>query len=168
MGEKGQKASLVFIPFPVVSHLVAAVKASELLASRDSRLSITVLVMSMPTDTKISSYIKNPQINFVRLKQDDESGSGEEAMKPPKSMFHFAGSHKASVKGVVSEMKKCRRVAGIFIDIMCVDMIDVAKKLGVSSYGFFASGAASGRSRNFNSGVPYLHRLRALKSTHHF
>lgn len=139
MGEE-EKASLVFIPFPVVSHLVAAVKTGELLASRDSRLSITVLVMSMPTDTKISSYITNPQINFVRLEKDGESSAGGEATEePPKSMLHLAGLHRASV---VSEMKKFRRVSGIFVDIMCVDMIDVAKELGVPSYVFFASGAA--------------------------
>ncbi|KAL1560875.1 hydroquinone glucosyltransferase [Salvia divinorum] len=140
MAEEG-KASLVFIPFPVVSHLVAAVKTAELLAARDSRLSITVLVMSMSTDTKISSYIKNPQINFVRLEQDDESSVGE-AMKPPKRMMHFACRHKASAQGVLSEIKKCRRVAGIFVDIMCVDMIDVAKELDITSYVFFSSGAA--------------------------
>ncbi|KAG6419600.1 hypothetical protein SASPL_121822 [Salvia splendens] len=56
--------------------------------------------------------------------------------------MHFACRHMASVKSVVSEMKKCRRVAGIFVDVMCVDMIDVAKELGVSSYVLFASGAA--------------------------
>ncbi|XP_057792765.1 anthocyanidin 3-O-glucosyltransferase 2-like [Salvia miltiorrhiza] len=136
-----EKASLVFIPFPVVSHLVTAVKTAELLAAHDSRLSITVLVMSMPTDTKISSYIKNPRINFVQLEQDVSNGA-EAIMKPPKSMMHFAGRHRDSARAVVSEMKRSCRVAGIFVDIMCVDMIDVAKELKISSYIFFASGAA--------------------------
>ncbi|KAI3457639.1 hypothetical protein Pfo_014302 [Paulownia fortunei] len=119
-----KKASLVFIPFPVMSHLVAAVKTAKLLIDRDERLSITFLIMKLPIDTKISSYTKNSpdsRINFVELKS------------PKTFVIRLIESQKGSVRDAVVEImegSKSSRLAGFVIDMFCTSMIDVANELG--------------------------------------
>ncbi|KAL0290066.1 UNVERIFIED_CONTAM: UDP-glucose flavonoid 3-O-glucosyltransferase 6 [Sesamum angustifolium] len=58
MSEAKTLTSLVFIPLPIISHMVSAVKLAKLLADRDERLSITILVMKLPMEGKISSLTK--------------------------------------------------------------------------------------------------------------
>ncbi|KAL7128718.1 hypothetical protein ABFS83_13G012600 [Erythranthe nasuta] len=137
-----QKASLIFIPFPVMSHLVAAVKAAKLLSNRDRRLSITVLVIKMPFDTKISSYINNvnnnsahdSRINFVHL-PENESVSGELLKSPATFMIPFIESQKGFVRNAVSdilsEAENNSRCGGFFIDMVCISMMDLATEFEV-------------------------------------
>ncbi|PIN22167.1 UDP-glucuronosyl and UDP-glucosyl transferase [Handroanthus impetiginosus] len=123
-------ANLVFIPFPVVSHLAAAVQAAKLLADRDERLSITVLVMKLPIDAKITSHIdnsKNFPINFVELPYDE-------------SNFLELMNQKGPVRDAVAKImdgSRSTRIAGFVIDMFCTAMIDVAKELGVPTYVYF-------------------------------
>ena len=51
-------AELVFIPSPGMGHLVAAVEMAKLLVSRDDRLSVTVLIMNIPSLSKVAAYIQ--------------------------------------------------------------------------------------------------------------
>ncbi|KAK8717743.1 hypothetical protein V6N13_045001 [Hibiscus sabdariffa] len=52
-----KKAELVFIPSPEMGHLVSIVQLAKLLLHLDSNLSISVLIMKPPYDSKITSYI---------------------------------------------------------------------------------------------------------------
>ncbi|KAH6782032.1 hypothetical protein C2S51_007325 [Perilla frutescens var. frutescens] len=141
------KAILVFVPFPVMSHLVSAVETARVLADRDGRLSVTILVMKLPMDTKISSYTKHsphPQINFVHL-QENKSISAE-LMGSKNRNRRLAESQKGPARDAVAEMMKAHgsgRLAGFVLDMFCTPMIDVANELEVPSYIFFASGSAS-------------------------
>ncbi|EYU42864.1 hypothetical protein ABFS82_13G011900 [Erythranthe guttata] len=151
-----QKASLIFIPFPVMSHLVAAVKAAKLLSDRDRRLSITVLVIKMPFDTKISSYINmynstnsvHSRINFVHM-PENESVSAELLKSPATFMIPFIESQKGFVRNAVSdilteEKKKNSRCAGFFIiDMVCISMMDLATEFEVPSYLLYISAGAA-------------------------
>ncbi|KAL8031244.1 hypothetical protein ABFX02_13G012100 [Erythranthe guttata] len=132
-----QKASLIFIPLPVIfmSHLVAALKAAKLLSDRNRRLSVTVLVIKMPFDTKISSYINtynitnsvlHSRINFVHL-------SGKRSQK---------GSVRNAVSDILTEEKNSK-CGGFFIDMVCISMMDLATEFEVPSYLLYISGAAT-------------------------
>ncbi|PIN22170.1 UDP-glucuronosyl and UDP-glucosyl transferase [Handroanthus impetiginosus] len=141
-------ANLVFIPFPVVSHLAAAVQAAKLLADRDERLSITVLVMKLPMDTKITSHIKNLEnyrIKLVELPLDESNLS--ELMKCPRTfVLRYIDSQKGAVRDAVAEMmdgSRSTRIAGLVVDMFCTAMIDVAEELGVPSYVYFTCSAMS-------------------------
>ncbi|KAH6800696.1 hypothetical protein C2S52_001160 [Perilla frutescens var. hirtella] len=141
------KVTLVFVPFPVMSHLVSAVKTAKLLADRDDRLSITVLLMKLPMDTKISSYTKNPpnrRINFVQLPENSKSISAV-MMGAKNWKLLFVQSHRDPARDAVAEMMKAHgsgRLAGFVLDMFCTPMIDVAAELGAPAYLYFPAGSA--------------------------
>lgn len=63
---------LVFIPLPIISHLVSAIQTAKLLVERDPNLLITVIVLKLPMDTKTDDSIKNllgSRIDFVELSE---------------------------------------------------------------------------------------------------
>ncbi|KAK4437422.1 UDP-glucose flavonoid 3-O-glucosyltransferase 6 [Sesamum alatum] len=150
MSETKKLATLVFIPLPAISHLTAAVQTAKLLADRDECLSITVLIMKMQMDSKISSYTKNSpdsRVNFVDLPQNDSLIT--ELMKSPQNFVgRFVESQKDLVRDAVVGMMKSSsssssKVAGFVIDMFCTSMIDVANGLGIPTYVFVSSGSGA-------------------------
>ncbi|KAL0369788.1 UNVERIFIED_CONTAM: UDP-glucose flavonoid 3-O-glucosyltransferase 6 [Sesamum angustifolium] len=148
MSEAKNLARLVFIPLPAISHLKAAVKLAKLLADRDECLSITVLIMRMPSESNISSYIKNSsdsRVNFVELPENESILT--ELMKSPKNFLaRFVESQKDLVRDAVVEIIKSSsssKISGFVIDMFCTSMIDVANGLGIPTYVFVSSGAAA-------------------------
>ncbi|KAL1551364.1 hydroquinone glucosyltransferase [Salvia divinorum] len=139
------KATLVFIPFPIMSHLVSAVDTAKLLADRDDRLFITILLMKLPVDTKISSYTTkspHPRINFLHLQENKSITSGLIGAK--NRTLLFVESQKGLARDAVAEMMESQkgRLAGFVLDMFCTPMIDVANELGAPAYIFFPSGSA--------------------------
>ncbi|PIN22171.1 UDP-glucuronosyl and UDP-glucosyl transferase [Handroanthus impetiginosus] len=139
-------ANLVFIPFPVASHLATAVQAAKLLTDRDERLSVTVIVMKPPMDTKIASHIensKNSRINFVEL-PFPESNSSELIKSRGAFLLWLIDSQKGAVRDTVARImdgSRSNRNAAFVIDMFCTAMIDVAKELGVPTYVYFTCSA---------------------------
>ncbi|KAK8717749.1 hypothetical protein V6N13_045006 [Hibiscus sabdariffa] len=76
-----KKPELVFIPLPVMGHLVSTVELAKLLVHLNSNLSITVFIIKSPYESKITSYIDSltalttsttaisSRIKFVNLPQ---------------------------------------------------------------------------------------------------
>ncbi|KAL3646211.1 hypothetical protein CASFOL_011391 [Castilleja foliolosa] len=142
-----KKATLVFIPFPVVSHQTAAVELAKLLVDRDERLSITIIIMTLPVDTKTGSHSNNhnshSRINFVELDKTD-CGYAEWSKSPRSFVPHFIESQKGPVRDVVVKITSGpAQLAGFVLDMFCTTMIDVANDLGVPSYIFLTCGAAT-------------------------
>ncbi|KAL8478191.1 hypothetical protein ACS0TY_030182 [Phlomoides rotata] len=138
-----EKASLVFIPFPIVSHFAAAVTTAKLLSERDERLDVTVLIMKLPTDTKISPYIKNSpesRVNFIHLQEMATSES------PRNDIPLFMENQKEIVTNAVAELiksQKLKKISAFVVDMLCFPMIDVANAFGAPTYVIFICGAAS-------------------------
>ncbi|KAF2319838.1 hypothetical protein GH714_019542 [Hevea brasiliensis] len=96
------KAQLVFVPFPVMGHLVSAVEVAKLLLTRDHRLSITVLILELPLmNSKIQNYIESVQdsssslsnrLRFIDLPKDESELS---------NFASFFERQKANVKEAV-------------------------------------------------------------------
>ncbi|KAG6429951.1 hypothetical protein SASPL_108008 [Salvia splendens] len=139
------KKIMVFIPLPIVSHLVSAVDTAKLLADRDDSLFISILIMKRTPDTKISSYITkspHPRINFLPLQENNSIASG--SMGDKNWVLALAESHKCLARDVVVEMMESQkgRLAGIVLDMFFTPMIDVANELGAPAYINFTSGSA--------------------------
>ncbi|CAK9133694.1 unnamed protein product [Ilex paraguariensis] len=152
-----QNAELVFIPSPIVGHLISTVEIAKLLLDRDHRLSITVLIMKLPIDSGVNGYINSlsatatPRLRFVdlHLPQGDSASQPQVPSSKSKStntfFTNFVDSHKAPVRDVVAELTRSdssSRLAGFIVDMFCTAMIDVANEFGVPTYAFFTSGAA--------------------------
>ncbi|KAF2293821.1 hypothetical protein GH714_005019 [Hevea brasiliensis] len=147
-----EKAQLVFIPLPVMGHIVSAVEVAKLLLTRDHRLSITVLILNLSfvNSNQVHNYIESfeassstisNRLQFIVLPEEETE------------LFNFTSSieiQKPHVKEAMLKITQSKliadspapRLAGFVIDMFCTTMIDVANDFGVPSYIFFTSGAA--------------------------
>ncbi|KAF2293826.1 hypothetical protein GH714_005028 [Hevea brasiliensis] len=147
-----EKAQLVFIPLPVMGHIVSSVEVAKLLLTRDHRLSVTVLILNLSfvNSNQVHNYIESfeassstisNRLQFIVLPEEETE------------LFNFTSSieiQKPHVKEAVLKITQSKliadspapRLAGFVIDMFCTTMIDVANDFGVPSYIFFTSGAA--------------------------
>ncbi|XP_044464908.1 anthocyanidin 3-O-glucosyltransferase 2-like [Mangifera indica] len=142
------KPELVFVPGPGVGHLIPFVELAKLLVQRHHRLSITVLVIKPPFDSKNNAYLDllsaGDGINFVHLPTNDLQTFNAQSI-----LTSFIESHKPQVKEAVSKLVLSEsasddspKLAGFVLDMCCTSLIDVADEFGVPSYIFFTSSAA--------------------------
>lgn len=95
------KAELVFIPSPAAGHLISAVEIAKLILNRDERLCISILIMKLPMDFGVQSYIESlssiPRLQFVDITVDENTIAG--FMSNKETFFtNFVRSHKPKVK----------------------------------------------------------------------
>nr|XP_027063788.1 anthocyanidin 3-O-glucosyltransferase 2-like [Coffea arabica] len=142
-----KKPELVFVPSPGMGHLGSTVELAKLLIDRNEHLSITVLIMKFPFETKVGSSIdsqteiSDSRIRFLELKKDE---SASQTASSNLFMYQFIEDHKSSAREVLAEISDSASsdLAGVVIDMFCSSMIDVANEFGVPSYVFYTSGAA--------------------------
>ncbi|XP_027062284.1 anthocyanidin 3-O-glucosyltransferase 2-like [Coffea eugenioides] len=142
-----KKPELVFIPSAGMGHLASTVELAKLLIDHNEHLSITVLIMKFPFETKVISNTdsqaeaSDSRIRFVELKKDE---SASQTASPSLFLYQFIEDHKNRVRDVLAEISSSASfdLAGIVIDMFCTSMIDVANEFGVPSYVFYTSGAA--------------------------
>ncbi|KAM3683911.1 hypothetical protein ACJW31_11G000800 [Castanea mollissima] len=138
---------LMFIPSPVISHLIPMVELAKLLTERDDRLMIKVFVMKQPSDSKVSAFIESlnsssisNRIQFIDLPFEDEPTTSFD-------FFSFIESKKPQIKDVLSNLtlvessSNTSRVAAVVLDMFCTSMIDVANEFGIPTYIFYTAGA---------------------------
>ncbi|KAL2482174.1 UDP-glycosyltransferase 71B6 [Forsythia ovata] len=136
-----KKSELVFIPAPGMGHLISTIEMAELLTDRDERLSITVIIMKLPMESKTDSYSRksNSRIRFIEF-------SLNQPITPNNFVTHFIESHKDPIRDAVAKIVRNEsnsiRLAGFVIDMFCTTMIDVANEFGVPTYVFFTTTAA--------------------------
>ncbi|MCD7471606.1 hypothetical protein HAX54_012177 [Datura stramonium] len=141
-----KKIELIFIPSPGIGHLVSTVEMAKLLITREKHMSITVFIIQLPHDNKLSSYIQSASnfssnLKFIQLPQDD---SVLQLLKS-NSFTSFIAGHKPAVRDAVAEILKSQpniTLAGIVIDMFCTSMIDVANEFELPTYVFYTCGAA--------------------------
>ncbi|XP_027127788.2 anthocyanidin 3-O-glucosyltransferase 2-like [Coffea arabica] len=143
-----KKAELVFVTMPAIGHLVSCVELAKLLIECDERLSITVLIMKLPFDPKVSSYTNslletpNLHIRYLELMKEEPSSQLSSFLS---IFFRFIDNHKSCVREVLAEISNSvsSHLGGIVIDMFCTSLIDVANEFGVPSYIFYPGGAAT-------------------------
>ncbi|PIN22175.1 UDP-glucuronosyl and UDP-glucosyl transferase [Handroanthus impetiginosus] len=137
---------LIFIPGPGMGHIVAAVEVAKLILNRESRLSITFLLIK---DSQVDQYIHSLQISanqrlrFINL-PEVELEPGSSTKLPPLLASQHINRHKPLVREALLAITKSEetRVAGFIIDMFCINMIDVANDFKIPSYLFFTSSSA--------------------------
>ncbi|CAA0812999.1 UDP-glycosyltransferase 71B2 [Striga hermonthica] len=140
---------LVFIPSPGLSHLVSTVEAAKLLLNRDPRLSVTILIMKLPTDQTVDKYTRTtlitaPRLTITHLPNHDFAPTPDRI--PMIDFINTRGPHvKEAVSGLISQRvgQTGSRVAGLILDMFCTVFTDIGDELGLPSYVFFTSGASA-------------------------
>ncbi|XP_060187119.1 anthocyanidin 3-O-glucosyltransferase 2-like [Lycium barbarum] len=161
------KAELVFIPSPGAGHLISAIEIAKLILNRDERLCISVLIMKLPMDFGVQSYVaslsSSPRLQFVDITLDEKTVAG--LLKNKESFFtDFIQGHKPKVKDFIHNTSFSKsgsgfsRLAGFVLDMFCTSMIDVASEFSVPSYIFLTSNAAF---------LALCYHFESLKKEHH-
>ncbi|XP_038896119.1 anthocyanidin 3-O-glucosyltransferase 2-like isoform X2 [Benincasa hispida] len=143
------KIELVFIAWPDIGHLSAALHLAHLLLRRNHHLSITVLIIPPPwetiTTTQLQSLLPSSTadpipIPIIILPQIPLPQNAE-FISLIKTTIE---TQKQNVIDTVAKLISNSTVlAGFILDIFCTDMIDVANQLGVPTYLFSTSSAAN-------------------------
>ncbi|KAL8126194.1 anthocyanidin 3-O-glucosyltransferase 2-like [Apium graveolens] len=144
---------LIFVPAPGVGHLVSAVEVSKLFIGRDDRISITILIMNLSSDSSIDAITQNlkkdvpDRISFVDIPAlDDAIMTGLQSNYYPKFLMSFLEIQKTKVRDLVASILSrsgSSKLAGFVIDFFCTAIIDVANEFNAPAYVFFTSAAAS-------------------------
>ncbi|GKV24619.1 hypothetical protein SLEP1_g34205 [Rubroshorea leprosula] len=145
------KFHVVFISFPTIGNLVPTVEFARHLMDRDIRLSATVLVVEISGRPIINAYIKScvataSKLNFLYLPTVDPPSPDRYQTSMGYLSLLFA-AHKSHVKNAITSLMSADSASdsprvGLFVDMFCTSMIDVANELSIPCYLFFASPAS--------------------------
>ncbi|XP_057957460.1 anthocyanidin 3-O-glucosyltransferase 2-like [Malania oleifera] len=149
-----KKVELIFIPFPVMGHIISAVEIANLLSSRyNHRLSITILLMDLPFDSMATAYTRSlssdveGSVKFVNLPPPQQTPPELSSLKSPHTFLQTTvDAQIPNVRAAIVELTQSLDsgpLAGLVLDMNCsATMIDLAHEMHVPSYVFFTSGAA--------------------------
>ncbi|XP_051125651.1 anthocyanidin 3-O-glucosyltransferase 2-like [Andrographis paniculata] len=147
-----QPIELVFIPSPGLSHVISTVEAAKLLLARGGdRLTVTVVIVSLPDDEndkkeKMLSDVKAtiPRLRFIDLPYDHNAPGAES----PAFRFTYILSCGDKIKQLLSDLIEKpsvpgSRLVGLVLDMFCTNLIQVGNELSIPSYVFYTAGAFS-------------------------
>ncbi|KAF3450062.1 hypothetical protein FNV43_RR06141 [Rhamnella rubrinervis] len=147
------KLQLVFISTPAIGNLVPTVEFVKHLLHHHPRFSATILLINMPQRPIVNTYTQSisataTNIQFIHLPTVDPP-THDQFQSSVAYISLLIHKHKPHVKRAISSLigtesasDSPARVAGLFIDMFCTSMIDVANELGIPCYLFFQSPAA--------------------------
>ncbi|XP_042478188.1 anthocyanidin 3-O-glucosyltransferase 2-like [Macadamia integrifolia] len=148
-----KKVELVFLPIPFMGHIVSMTELAKNLIARDHRISITILIIKFPTTPDVNARIQSLSGSVARIRFNElphlDLPSPNTAQTPEAMVCTFIEGHKPLVKNKLTQLfftpessdAKPDRLAGLFIDMACTTMIDLANELGIPSYIFYPSNA---------------------------
>nr|XP_017235634.1 PREDICTED: anthocyanidin 3-O-glucosyltransferase 2-like [Daucus carota subsp. sativus] len=148
-------ANIVFIAAPTIGNLVPAVEFATQLTNTYPCLKATVLVITMSTRPLIDTFVDSRanvnagNVSFVYL-PPTEPPSPDQYNSFVGFMSLSIEKQKTHVKNALVDLMQTRSeptnsvvpLAGLFVDMFCTSMIDVANEVGVNSYVYFASPAS--------------------------
>ncbi|KAL9674477.1 hypothetical protein QQ045_030749 [Rhodiola kirilowii] len=140
--------SLIFIPFPLISHLTPTIEIAKILLSRDHRLSITFLIIDIPQrDSSLASLttsIISDRLHFLDVVVTNQHAqsftSGIAAIESAKPAVKqtisdlVVRSHESAASGP--------RIAGFVLDMFCTAMIEIATEFNLPSYIYYTCGSS--------------------------
>ena len=146
------KFELMFITYPGMGHIVAMVEFAHHLINHDPRFSITILIITMPERMLVNTYIQSraatsasTNIRFVHLPTLETPTPDHGSQTDPLCLISsFIEKHKPHFKQEITSLMATeldRRFVGLFIDMFCTSMVDVASELDIPCYLYFPSPA---------------------------
>ncbi|GAB2282504.1 hypothetical protein Dimus_017046 [Dionaea muscipula] len=145
------RAELILIPLPGMGHLIPAVELAKRLVARDERVSVTILILKLPFDQMISSYIQSLHESLASISDRINIVELPDLKTPPDTstrdfVLQLASLYKPAVKKAVEERAfgggGSSRLGGFILDPFCTDLMSVADEFHVPSYIFFTASAA--------------------------
>lgn len=147
-----EKVQLIFIPSPLMGHIGQLVELAKFMLDRFDHLSISVLVMKLPTDPIGTNYTESissspsasNRIRFHHLPPPNPNPDWSN-MTAGNLADLIIELHKPDVRDIVRQLmgeSSPSRLAAFVVDMFCTSMIDVGKEFGVPSFVFFTSNAA--------------------------
>nr|XP_043634576.1 UDP-glycosyltransferase 43-like [Erigeron canadensis] len=138
-----KRTEVAIIATPTIGNLVPAVEfATHLINHHSNRISVTILDISMPQWPLVHDYIQShtstQHIRFIKLSPPNS----DQPIDRHKSVIEFISLHIKNHKHIIKETLKNIPLVGLFIDMFCTSMIDVANELNIPCYMFFQSPAA--------------------------
>ncbi|XVF81613.1 hypothetical protein PTKIN_Ptkin15bG0169200 [Pterospermum kingtungense] len=138
---------LVFIPTPAIGHIVSHVEFAKRLLDQDDRFSVTVLVIIPVYAPYLKTYTESLAasdarlLRFVYLPQIQFTPASPELL----DILCYIESHKLLVKQFIIDhvLVGSKSFAGLVVDTFTTPMIDVINELGLPSYLFNTSAAAT-------------------------
>ncbi|XVF46724.1 hypothetical protein PTKIN_Ptkin03bG0051200 [Pterospermum kingtungense] len=122
-----KKVELIFIPTPVVGHLVSTMEFAKLLIRRDDRIRITILSLKW--------LQKPPSVDTSKSSASYGYAMTQSYIPPVRNVVR-------NIVSMKSNSDSSTRVAGLVLDHFCVPMIDVATELDLPAYIYLTSNAA--------------------------
>ncbi|XP_047312109.1 anthocyanidin 3-O-glucosyltransferase 2-like [Impatiens glandulifera] len=150
-----KKIDLIFIPAPGVGHIVSMVEMAKLIVARDHRLSIIVFLMKRPgANTHLGSFAKSlsidddfdqTHIRFIDLREPDPDSVAKFKNTVPLFASTIEFQKPIIREAITTEVigrPDSGKFAGIFVDMFCASLVDMAKEFDVPSYIYNPSGAS--------------------------
>ncbi|XP_059656943.1 UDP-glycosyltransferase 43-like [Cornus florida] len=147
-----KKAQIIIIPTPGIGNLVPAVEFAQHLTNTDQRFIATIFIISFPQRPLVGAYVDSRattatgSVRFVHLPPLDPP-SPDQYKAPLGFISLMIEKHRPHVKHAINNLVSTESesdsvpLAGLFVDMFCTSMIDVAGELGVPCYLYFPSPA---------------------------
>ncbi|AEE76552.1 UDP-glucuronosyl/UDP-glucosyltransferase [Arabidopsis suecica] len=144
------KFELVFIPYPGIGHLRSTVEMAKLLVDRETRLSISVIILPFISEGEVgaSDYIAALSASSNnRLRYEVISAVDQPTIEMTTIEIHMK-NQEPKVRSTVAKLLEdysskpdSPKIAGFVLDMFCTSMVDVANEFGFPSYMFYTSSA---------------------------
>ncbi|XP_010510623.1 PREDICTED: UDP-glycosyltransferase 71B7-like [Camelina sativa] len=135
------KFELVFIPFLGTGHLRSTVEMAKLLVERETRLSISLIILPGGKVNALSA-LPNDRLRYEVITNEDQPN-----FDPARPEFNIE-YNVPKVRDLVAKLiNDCStkpdspRIAGLVVDMFYTSMVDVAKEFSLPSYLFYTSNA---------------------------
>ncbi|KAM7271395.1 hypothetical protein ACFE04_030609 [Oxalis oulophora] len=130
------KAELVFIPVPSAGHLLSMLEIAKLLLQRDDRISISVLIIKLPSDLKELAFDRSlgdltlsKRIRFIDVPYTENFSDSATF-----NLLSHVESHKSIVKEI---MTKLFRSEGSFSFHQFLDFSKIVLMIGIGPHHSF-------------------------------
>ncbi|KAL8201544.1 hypothetical protein R6Q57_010691 [Mikania cordata] len=140
-----KRAEVAMIATPTMGNLLPVVEFAAHLVNHHHhhrRISVTILTISMPQWPLIDHYVRShtptDHICLIQLPPAD-TPSPDQYTSRIEFISLYIQNHRPMVQQTLATIEP---LVGLFVDMFCTSMIDVANDLGIPSYLYFASPAA--------------------------
>ncbi|KAK1393286.1 Glycosyltransferase [Heracleum sosnowskyi] len=138
---------LVLIASPLMGHLMPAVELAKLMILREERLSITFILIQLPTHSEVNAFIStlcstmlHQRLCFITLPSPQHKWTSTNRGVIFDQLLQF---HKPQILDTISKLIIQHGVDAIVVDLLSTTLIQlVADEFRIPGYVFFTSSAA--------------------------
>ncbi|XP_010521937.1 PREDICTED: UDP-glycosyltransferase 71D2 [Tarenaya hassleriana] len=145
-----RSAELIFIPTPLVSHLVSILEFARRLIDQDDRIRITILLMKLQGQAPLDPYARSfasslPCVQLIDVPElEEEPGLVTQSVEA--HMYAVIEKNIPLVRNIIMDILSSRpsdgiQVKGLVLDFFCLPMIGIASEVSLPPYVFLSANA---------------------------